>query len=74
MPIEPPSREDTYVIDPESGTEMARLINQDHLVTKYIGDLFPQDVDPSTLHQVLDLACGPGSWILDAAFAYPGDD
>jgi SAM-dependent methyltransferase len=71
MPIEPPPREDTYVIDPESGTETARLINQDHLVTKHIGSLFPQGVDPSTLHQVLDLACGPGGWVLDAAFAYP---
>lgn len=71
MPIDPPPREDMYVIDPESGTEMARLIIQDRLVTERIGGLFPPGVDTSTLHQVLDVACGPGGWALDAAFAHP---
>ncbi len=70
MPSNPPPREDTYVIDPESGTEVARLIEQDRLVTQYIGGLFPPEVDPSTLHSVLDLACGPGGWVLDTAFAH----
>src|SRR5258707_13740015 len=74
MPIEPPSREDTYVINPESGTEIARLHKQDNLVTKYTGDPYPQDADPATLHQVLDLSCEPGSGILDAAVAYPKMD
>jgi SAM-dependent methyltransferase len=71
MPTEPHPREDTYVIDPESGAEMARLIDQDRLVTQHVGSLFPPEVDPSTFHLVLDLACGPGGWVLDAAFAYP---
>lgn len=71
MPIDPPSREDTYVIDPESGAEMARLINQDHLVTQHLGGLFPLEVEPSTLDFVLDIACGPGGWVIDAAFAHP---
>ena len=71
MSNNPPPREDTYVIDPESGAEMARLIEQDRLVTRHLGGLFPPEMDPSTLHQVIDLACGPGSWIMDVAFAYP---
>lgn len=72
MPSDPPPREDTYVIDPESGAEMARLINQDRLVAQHVGGLFPSEVDPSTLRSVLDLACGPGGWVWDVAFAYPG--
>jgi SAM-dependent methyltransferase len=72
MPGDPPPREDTYVIDPESGAEMARLINQDRLVAQHVGGLFPSEVDPSTLRSVLDLACGPGGWVWDVAFAYPG--
>ncbi len=70
MPIEPPPRQDDYVIDPESGAEMARLIDQDHFITEQIGGLFPPTVDPSTLHQVLDLACGPGGWAREVAFHY----
>lgn len=70
MPIEHPQRQDNYVIDPESGAEMARLIDQDHFITKQIGGLFPPAVDPSTLHQVLDLACGPGGWVREVAFHY----
>lgn len=71
MPIEPPGREDRYVFDPESGAEMARLINQDRLITQRMGGVFPPDVNPSQLHKVLDLACGPGGWVLDAAYVYP---
>jgi SAM-dependent methyltransferase len=71
MPSDLPPREDTYVIDPESGAEMARLINQDRLVTQHLGGLFPPEVEPSTLGLVLDIACGPGGWVMDAAFAHP---
>ncbi len=63
----------TYIFDPESPTELARLINQDVLTTRAMGGSFsgllPQQIDG--LHQVLDLACGPGSWVLDVAFAFP---
>jgi len=69
-----PPREDKYVIDPENATEMARLINQHILVTKYMGGLLPQEVDISPMTSVLDLACGPGGWVLDVAYAYPGKE
>src|SRR5947209_557709 len=71
LPIEPPPREDSYIIDPENATEMARLINQDRLVTHHMGSLFPQEVDSSTFTSVLDLACGPGGWVLDVAYTFP---
>lgn len=71
-PIEPPPREDSYVIDPENATEMARLINQDHMVTQHMGNLLPPEVDPSAFTDVLDIACGPGGWVLDVAYSFPG--
>jgi len=71
MPTEPPPREDTYIFDPESGTEMVRLTKQHRIVTKQMGGLFPQEVDLAAIQRVLDLACGPGGWVLDVAFAYP---
>jgi len=71
MPIDPPPRQDSYAIDPESGAEMARLIDQHHFITEYMGGLFPPDVDPTGFMRVLDLACGPGGWVQDVAFKYP---
>ena len=58
------------LIDPENGAEVARLINQHHLLTTYVGGLFPQDVDTTRLSRVLDLACGPAGWVQDVAFAH----
>src|SRR5258708_13390899 len=71
MPTEPAPREDAYIFDPESGTEMVRLTKQHRIVTKQMGGLFPQEVDLAAIQRVLDLACGPGGWVLDVAFAYP---
>ncbi len=71
MPIDPPQRQDSYIINPESAAEMARLIDQHRFITRYMGGLFPPDVDPAGFKRVLDLACGPGSWVQDVAFKYP---
>jgi SAM-dependent methyltransferase len=60
--------EQTYIFDPESSAELARLINQDRLVTTAMrGPLADLPSLPEGA-QVLDLACGPGGWVLDAAF------
>jgi ubiquinone/menaquinone biosynthesis C-methylase UbiE len=61
----------TYAVDHRGGADMQRLIDQDHLMNQTMGDLFPRDIDPSELHSVLDVACGPASWILQVAFKYP---
>jgi ubiquinone/menaquinone biosynthesis C-methylase UbiE len=58
------------LINPENGAEVARLSNQHRLLTTYMGDFFPQDVDTMRLSRVLDLACGPAGWVQDVAFAY----
>jgi ubiquinone/menaquinone biosynthesis C-methylase UbiE len=62
--------ENTYVIDQESASEMARLIRQDQIITSGMGGIFPESIDLSGAQHVLDLACGPGSWALDVAYTY----
>lgn len=60
-----------YVINPESGIEMARLMYQDRLVTRQLGGLFPVGVDLTKVSDVLDIASGPGGWALDLARLQP---
>jgi ubiquinone/menaquinone biosynthesis C-methylase UbiE len=71
MPTELPRDENTYILDSESATEMARLISQDRLITQGMGGLFPEQLDISNSHTILDIACGPGGWVCDVAFANP---
>ncbi|HEY4386784.1 MAG TPA: methyltransferase domain-containing protein [Ktedonobacteraceae bacterium] len=66
--------DNTYIIDSESGTEMARLIDQDRIVTKAMGGLLPPNFQPEEGKVVLDLACGPGGWAQEVAFQYPSLD
>ncbi len=64
------SNKNTYVFDPESVTEMGRLIDQDRMITQAMGGPLTGIDDPSSLQDVLDLGCGPGGWVLDVAFAH----
>ena len=70
MPVDP-SHENIYVIDTENVSEMARLIHQDRAITKAMGGLFPEKLNLAPIHDVLDIACGPGGWALDAAYEHP---
>ncbi len=65
------SNDNPYFIDTQSGAEMARLIMQDDTVTRNMGGPLSEPSDLSTIHDILDLACGPGSWVLDMAYAHP---
>src|SRR5256886_7834491 len=70
-----PKSSNVYISDPESGAEMARLIDQDRLITKGMGGLFPErSNDFSGIHRVLDAACGPGGWAMEIAFRHPDID
>ena len=71
MPTEYPREETTYIIDTESGAETARLMFQDNLLTQHLGGLFPVAIDTESEIRVLDLACGPGGWVLNVAYDYP---
>jgi ubiquinone/menaquinone biosynthesis C-methylase UbiE len=61
----------TYVFDSESSTEMARLINQDRMMTQAMGGPLAGLDRPEALRNILDLGCGPGGWALDVAFELP---
>lgn len=65
------SSESTYVIESENATEIARLINQDHLMTRNMKGPFAERTDFSSIHTILDIACGPGGWVLEMAYAHP---
>lgn len=65
------TRQEQYVLDTESGAEMARLMRQDQLITQGMGGIFPEQKNLEGVRQVLDLACGPGGWVFDTAFTYP---
>ena len=70
-PIDPPGDGNVYFNDPESGAEMARLLEQDRLITQGMGGLFSERSDLSGIRRVLDTACGPGGWAREVALAYP---
>jgi ubiquinone/menaquinone biosynthesis C-methylase UbiE len=63
--------DNTYLNDPESGGEMARLLDQDHMLTMSMGGLLPELSGIEAFQRVLDIACGPGGWPQEFAFSYP---
>jgi ubiquinone/menaquinone biosynthesis C-methylase UbiE len=71
MPASDENSENTYIMDTESATEMARLIDQSRCMNEAMGSLFPDKIDLSGIHTVLDVACGPGEWVQEVASLYP---
>lgn len=70
----PEPTKSTYVLDASDPAEIIRLVYQNQLLAQHLGGLFPEQPDPSHLshvHDLLDIACGPGSWALEVAKAYP---
>lgn len=65
------SSHNTYYTDPESAPETVRLRKQDHLLTDAMGGLFQASIDLSQIHDIIDLACGPGGWVFDVAYNHP---
>ena len=67
----PENKNNSSIVDNDSGLETARLMELDSLLTQMLGGLLPANIDLSETHNLLDLACGPGGWSLDMAFSYP---
>jgi ubiquinone/menaquinone biosynthesis C-methylase UbiE len=61
----------TYVFNANDPTELARLINQDRVMTNAMGGPLSGIDNPEALKNIVDFGCGPGGWALDAAFAAP---
>lgn len=67
--IDFPKNPNTYFL-PIDDTEIQRVLLQDRTITPRLGPLIPPGIVGST-RDVLDIACGPGGWVLDVATAYP---
>jgi len=51
--------------------ELRRLTIQDRMITKAMGGVLSEQANPSIIHHVLDIGCGPGGWVIEAAKQYP---
>jgi ubiquinone/menaquinone biosynthesis C-methylase UbiE len=71
---EPSESANKYFIT-DSNTELARLVEQARVISKASGGLFPEHADQAAFvapfQRVLDVAGGPGGWVLELAQAYP---
>src|SRR5947209_5288790 len=73
-PIDPRGKDNPsqyFVEDRSSNAEMIRLMIQDQLVTEGMGGPLAEQADPEAFRRVLDVGCGPGGWMLEAARLYP---
>jgi SAM-dependent methyltransferase len=57
-------------IDPGEPAEWARLRIREGLLTEAMGGLLA-NLNPAGIQRVLEIACGPGSWVHNLAFTYP---
>ncbi len=60
-----------FVQDRKNKQELTRLKLQDGMVTAVMGGVLPEQLDPTVFHRVLDIGCGPGGWLIEAAKTYP---
>jgi ubiquinone/menaquinone biosynthesis C-methylase UbiE len=60
-----------FVRDKEKREELRRLTVQGRMLTMAMGGPLPEQADPTIFRNVLDMACGPGDWVIDAASTYP---
>jgi ubiquinone/menaquinone biosynthesis C-methylase UbiE len=67
----PSARKNTYILDAENAAEIARLSRLHRLITSSKGGLLPDIPHLSSSHTILDIASGPGDWVLDMASCYP---
>ena len=69
-----PSREhpSTYMVQDRSNKEeIIRLQIQDQMITAGMGGVLPEQSHPSSFQSVLDVGCGTGDWLIEAAKTYP---
>jgi tRNA G46 methylase TrmB len=60
-----------FVPDRYRQKELARLKIQDRMITTSMGGVLPEQENPTLFHRVLDIGCGTGGWLIEAAKVYP---
>lgn len=60
-----------FVQDRANKEELARLCLQDHLLTSAMGGVFPEQKNLEEVRRLLDVGCGSGGWVIEAAHTYP---
>ncbi len=74
MSTENPKREhpSTYFVQDRSNQEESERVRlQDEMLTMMMGGVLPEQADPTIFREVLDVGCGCGGWLIEAAKAYP---
>lgn len=62
----------TYYVQGKQGEqELVRLTIQGQMMTEAMGGPLPEQADPSRFRRILDIACGPGEWVIAMAKSYP---
>lgn len=61
-----------WVQDRSNEEEFIRLRLQDQMLTADMGGVLPEQPDPAVFQHVLDVSCGTGGWLIEAAKTYPG--
>jgi len=63
----------TYFVEDRSNKEeLARLQVLDQMITGGMGGVLPEQPDPTRFQHVLDVGCGIGGWLIEAAKVSPG--
>jgi len=73
-PLDPRTNDNpsTYFVqDRKNKKELTRLTIQDQMLTAGMGGVLPEQPDPTVFHRVLDVGCGIGGWVIEAAQMYP---
>src|SRR5438445_13666954 len=75
---ESPIEQSSYYPDPNSIEELFRLVSQDTYINQRLrysqpkeNTLLPPSFIPGPGVKILDLGCGPGGWVLEAAQIFP---
>jgi SAM-dependent methyltransferase len=66
-----PDSSGTYTVhDRFSQEDLERLLLHDQMFTSAMGGVLSEQPDPTRFQRILDIGCGPGSWLLDVARTY----